>query len=264
MSSIIGLCRFSYPTSSGSGFKSRYLHDLYNENRLHNRLLCFENLLLPGIIGQTDSNFLLVILVSSDLPMWCRDRLFALCAGICQVSIFEAPPNLDHQLVCSTAIKSVREESTSVTIEFRIDDDDAIAVDFISKLRTLQLAAANLGPVVEIDFPRGYHIFIGPEVSLVESVVPHISCAQGWVLKPGNSKTLFNYHHYNFWRKGTCISVSNSLMYLRGVHNSNDSQPNTLTNDKAISWKSASDVLLQRFNVSAHHIEALERLWRSI
>ena len=69
---VIGFCRFSYPAEGGFQVEHGSIRDrmayLYAPARMEERLRHFECICLPGLKGQTDPDFTLVVMTGPDLP----------------------------------------------------------------------------------------------------------------------------------------------------------------------------------------------------
>lgn len=260
---VIGLCRFSYPTLEGTGFKNSSSRNLYDEDRLSVRLSLFENILIPSIAGQTEKDFTLGILIGNDLPMWCARRIEIASQGISQIKLLTKEPFRPHVEICSEAIRSLRPDTDSHVAEFRIDDDDGLGVNFIERVKEIFSAISHrkIGPILELDFPRGYHLHVGQSLAFRETVTPHLTCAQAWLIKPKGDRTLFSQNHFKFWTKGPSLSMPHEHMYIRGVHDFNDS---TVRSDaQAISGISYNESIHRLFNISHDNVRNVSRIYRA-
>lgn len=229
---VIGLCRFSYPALGGFQIE----HDtpetraayLYAPERLDERFRLFEAITLPSIRNQTDPNFTFLIVIGDDFPPERRAQLEALTRDVPQVVIQAHPPGR-HRDVMKDAINSLRKPGV-FSIQFRNDDDDAINLRFVEKLR---YALADCFPLfagsqlVSVSFTRGYNARISPQGLLVEpelELMPAVSCAI--VVRPGNHLTVMNFAHHEVWRHMPVISRTDPDMWIRGVNDHNDSRAN--------------------------------------
>lgn len=251
---VVGLCRFSYPFKAGTGFKSPVGDLLYSDDRLSKRLSIFENILIPSIIGQTEKDFTLGILVGSDLPGWCRNRIEMACGAVNQIKIITMEPFLPHVEACSDAIKSIRPECDNYVAEFRIDDDDGVAIDFVENVKKIlsRVPCGMFGPVLELDFPKGYHMYVGSNIRFKETTLSHLTCAQAWLFLAQRSQTLFNYNHFKFWMRGPSLSIPSDIMYIRGVHGFNDAVSRRQLND--LDGFLYNSTIYDRFNVSEENV----------
>lgn len=227
---VIGICRFSYPALGGFQVEHNSIAQraafLYSAPRMEARFHLFETLCLPGLKAQTDPDFTLLVLIGEDLPPPYRDRLQAALSGFPQAVVVPRPPK-NHRQVCAEVINSHR-DMDQPCLQFRHDDDDAVAVDFVARLRT----AASDAPVliareryVGIDFNRGYiaeardgHLFAQ------DTVTPFWGVALGMAVRAQERLTLMNFAHHKLMRFMPTLSYSDSAMYVRSHSQHNDSR----------------------------------------
>ena len=158
---VIGLCRFSYPALGGFQVEHDTPSDrstfLYARDRIEERFATFETFTLPPLRAQTDGDFTFLVVIGDDLPSPYHDRLRDLLADIPQAVIQAHAPG-PHRAVMKHAINSVRDDRKLPCFQFRMDDDDAVSVTFIERLRE---AAQDCRPLlrknkhVAIDFNQG-------------------------------------------------------------------------------------------------------------
>jgi hypothetical protein len=147
---IAGHCRFSYFCFTDTGRVILTLEDahekLWNERRMETRFHLFEKLTLPSLESQTDQDFEFFILTSSDMPDRYHQRLKDSTQHLPQVKILQTEKTNPHGLLKQT-IREVNQDGTEPSIQFRLDDDDAVAADYISRLRKTA-AALPYGSVI--------------------------------------------------------------------------------------------------------------------
>ena len=159
---IIGLCRFSYPALGGFQVEHEGVEDrsayLYRPERMEERFRHFETIMLPSIAAQTETDFTFVIVIGDNPPEKYQERLFDLCAPVKHITI-QAHAPADHRETMQKAINAARMRSDAPCLQFRHDDDDAIALTFVEEFKR---AAMDCRPLLErnkfvaFDFPRGY------------------------------------------------------------------------------------------------------------
>lgn len=229
---IIGLCRFSYPTAEGSGFRLENAAEaevpaIYDPARLRQRLWLFEHICLPGVSGQIDKDFTLILLVGARLPHVIRHRLDEMIAPHPQIQLRVENEHQHHDDVCAGAFHSTRRRDTQLVAEFALDDDDCVSVTFIAEIRRILRQAGDLAMAegrFEIDFPRGFALLLDDKgLALKQVVNPHWNCGQVIVQSPSSRLSLFNFHHYRFWKRHTCLSFARETMFIRSYHGFNDS-----------------------------------------
>ncbi len=224
MIQILGLCRFSYPTGGNTGFSRNV--DLYDPARLDRRLRLFETVCLPPLRAQTDPDFTVLVLVGQALPGPARDRLRAALATLPQAVLCVEPEGQPHMDVCGRLLKAHRNPAARRVAEMRVDDDDAVAVDFVARLRHNGARAAALvagDRPVEIDFHNGIALRTGADPQMIAVAAPHWTPAQAFLMAPGDRRTAFDFNHAGFWKRDLCLSCPDPLMFIRSFHGDNDS-----------------------------------------
>lgn len=142
---IVGICRFSLlgrgdwkvyqgkPDSEVEAIAAEQARKLFAPERMEQRLAAFEHLTLASLKAQTDQDFSFVVLASELMPKTYRDRLIQLCAAVPQVTLrfFGLIPAGGAQTRAFSELGIALED----TLQFRLDDDDALCADFIRKKR---------------------------------------------------------------------------------------------------------------------------------
>ena len=106
---------------------------LYTEERMARRFWSFERITLPSLLNQTDKTFLTVILTSPQMPRHHLERLEALIAPLQGASVLVSDaPSVEEALIEPLDAFNA---TTSHLVQLRLDDDDAISVNFIARLR---------------------------------------------------------------------------------------------------------------------------------
>lgn len=254
---VLGLCRFSVPglgafQSAPSDLTARRAM-LYAPARLAQRFLWFEHVLLPSIRHQTDPDFTLVVLLGEDFPEPWRARMAALVADVPQVVLDYAPPG-DHRQVCHAAIRRHIDPAASAVMQFRLDDDDAVAIDFVARLRAelpvVWPLFARAG-YVGLDFCKGVVLSDdgqAPVVTLRRAL--YWTPAMAVLTKPDSAKHILDFPHHIVWRHMPTVTYPDEVMFLRGAHGGNDCaiEPDrrspSLPEDR---WES---LLFRRFRIS--------------
>lgn len=232
---VLGILRFSYPALGGFQIQHESLEErrafLYSHERMEERLATFETIALPGLKAQTDPNFKLLIVVGECLPGDYRARLDALVQDFPQAEVV-AWPSQKHRPAMQKIINRHRDHKSPLPcIQFRHDDDDAVAVTFVEKLRTavdLCLPLIEANKFFGIDFNRGYSSRIGPSgLEITPSVLPSYGVALAMVISPGFRKTIMNFAHHKMSHFMPMVSFTDQEMFLRGHGGFNDSHRKT-------------------------------------
>ena len=228
---VIGLCRFSYPAEGGFQVEHETLDDrisfLYAPERMEERFATFECLTLPALRAQTDPDFTFIVLVGDSLPLPYRTRLGALIETVPQAVLISRPPG-PHRKVMQEVINSVKDPAAEMSLQFRLDDDDAVGVDFVRALRAK--AAENAGLLQDnrhfaVDFTQGY-------VARCDGAGIYASPTQEnlWtaglavVFRPQVGITVMNFGHNRLGRFMPIVRVDSPAMFVRGHNAYNDSR----------------------------------------
>lgn len=228
---VIGLCRFSYPAIGGFQIEHETLEDrikfLYADERLEERFRFFECFTLPSVRGQLDDDFTFLIVIGDSLPDHHRQRLETLVADIPQAIIQSHPPR-KHREVMKDAINSVRRFDEEHCLQFRLDDDDAIGIRFVARLREaglhLQSFAAEHNTIA-IDFNTGF-IAQPSAAGLAAQEVQrrYWTSALGLMIRPKTRLSIMNFGHDSVWKRMPTVTFPGEDMLLRGHNDYNDSR----------------------------------------
>jgi hypothetical protein len=260
---VIGLCRFSYPGIGGFQVEHDDLQSridyLYEETRLEERFRFFETFTLPGLRAQTDQDFTYLVVIGESLPQAHRQRLAALVADIPQVIVQAHPPGR-HRQVMRDAINSVRHFDDQPCLQFRLDDDDAVAISFVAQLRQAAADVAGLlrdNRHIAIDFNQGYIAQPGPDgIAACAIRKPYWTAGLGFMFRPDVDLSVMNFSHQAVVRRMPTVTFTGADMMLRGHNDFNDSRqkPNVQT-VTLTPLDAAGEALFQdTYNISADHV----------
>lgn len=227
---VIGFCRFSYPAEGGfqvthSSLDERIAY-LYEPTRIEERFAHFETMCLPGIKDQTDPDFIFAILIGDMMPDMLKERLLDLVATVPQAVVVQRPSG-PHRKTCQDAINTLRDMSQPC-LQFRHDDDDAISVHFVARLKE---AARDCAPLfdkyrlVGFDWHRGFIARPTAEGLWVErTITPYWGVAQAIAVQAGGRQSIMNFSHQKIMNFMPTITFSDEPMFVRGHNNHNDSR----------------------------------------
>lgn len=227
---IIGLCRFSYPALGGFQVGHDTIEDriayLYNDARLEERFRLFETVALPCLLAQTDPDFELIVVIGDTLPRRHLDRLRDILAALPQARIQSEPPR-QHREVMKEVLNNARDR-TLPCLQFRFDDDDAVAVDFVERLRAATddcFALTQQHRTIAFDWNRGLIAEYGPDgIAATEVFRPFDVAALGMYVRARCPLTIMNYAHNKINRFMPTVSFDTKHMFVRGHNASNDSR----------------------------------------
>ncbi|KPQ07249.1 MAG: putative rhamnosyl transferase [Rhodobacteraceae bacterium HLUCCA12] len=203
--------------------RARYL---YAPARMEERFRYFESFTLPSLRGQTDQDFSLIVVIGPDLPEPYLARLRDLLAGLPQAVVQVQAPG-QHRPVMQGAINAARRWDKKRCIQFRIDDDDAVNLRFVERLRQIAHDAGPLiasSPTFAIDFNNGHVAYPGTEGIFALPVrrsfwAPGLAAVMG----PWNKQTIMNFNHARIWERMPALSLPAPDMFVRGLGRHNDS-----------------------------------------
>ncbi|WP_420861272.1 glycosyltransferase [Algirhabdus cladophorae] len=262
---MIGLIRFSYPALGG--FKINHpdtqarIDYLYSPKRLEERFKHFELLTLPALRLQTDPDFRLVVVTGEALPANAFTRLQSLLANIPQAVIVQMPP-MRHRTAMHEAVLAQLPNPDAPSIQFRLDDDDAVAVDFVERTRLAALAVQPLTlvhPYVGLDFMQGHYVELSPQgVHLAPALRPCLGVALSIIAPPNPKRTILTYGHHKLPEKMPVLSFSDSAMYLNSKHAHNDSMRGAAHEaGMPLALEVEEKMLHQRFGVDASSVRQI-------
>lgn len=229
---VIGLCRFSYPAYGGFQVEHESIEQrrayLYAPERMDDRMRTFETIALPGLKAQTDQNFEFLIVVGTCLPSHYRAQLEAMIADMPQAKIVAEEPAKHRPVMKRVINRHLRENSILPSLQFRHDDDDAVAVNFVERFREAAADCSGLlakAPTVGIDFNRGYSARPTASGMLsTPSFMPYYGVALGLSVAPYVDQTIMNFSHNKLNQVMPTVTFSDEDMFVRGHNDFNDSR----------------------------------------
>lgn len=262
---IIGLVRFSYPSLGGFANKKETVAEvearLYDTARLERRFHLFENLALPSLLAQSDQDFRVIFLVGQSLAARWRDRLCDLITPLkgAQVVALAALP---HYMAMRRAFSMATPDTASHLTSFRLDDDDALDIHHIARLRATVTA---LLPLNGLETPlvtgchRGYFLRLKSDGHALLHVVEKVPGAQGLAMTcpVSSGENIFRRNHrlvpqfYNTYTNAT------DLAFIRTIHLDNDSGTHATGQIEVAEWEAAAPLIARNFPFTAAQLLAL-------
>lgn len=228
----LGVTRWSYP-GQARGFRrsaSDLEHlraQLYAPHRLDHRLFLFEHLLLPGIRAQTDPDFLHLVVIGDLLPDPWRSRLAELADSLPQIELVIEPEGNDMREMLSEVIPRFKNPQCDVIAQYRLDDDDAVAVEFVAQSREI---FSDLQPffdadgIVALDYTRGFIMSTDSEGVNIRSVSSRFWAPGMMIFQDMEpARSLFEFPHLRVWHDMPTLTWKETPMFIRGSHHDNDS-----------------------------------------
>jgi hypothetical protein len=225
---ILVCTRFSFFGSSG--WKSEFSSDpslLFDESRLLQRFWLFENITLPSLANQTDKDFHYYILSSKLMPDWAKERLKSLCEVHLlpgSYTIRFARTGRAKKFQTQMLSKFAGEEPVAQVV---LDDDDALACDFIDTLKS-RLKGLDNGTLENglhfITFPLGYILGLRENSTLMWLNTYRFINLGLTLIGSSTQKNIFAIDHISAPKKFGFTSYADKPMYIRTVSNVNDSR----------------------------------------
>ena len=182
---------------------------------------------LPSLRAQTDPNFELIIVVGDQMSARHLARLTALITNMPQARIHAEPPRPQRE-VMKQILNAARKDFSQPCLQFRFDDDDAVAMDYVEQLRKAAADCEGLTKQhksVAFDWNKGYIAEYGAKgVSATEIFRPFDVAALGMWVKGDCHLTIMNFAHNKINRFMPSVSFDEPRMFIRGHNASNDSR----------------------------------------
>lgn len=265
---VIGLCRFSYPALGGFQIEHETPAEraafLYDPVRMEERFRTFAALTLPALRAQTDPDFTLAIVVGDAMPEPLLHRLLDLVGDMPQAVVIPRAPGR-HREVMREVINLVRDDRPLPSLQFRMDDDDAVSLTFVERLRA---AGDDVAPMmtrhhhVGIDFNTGFIARIGARGIHARPTTETLwTPALGMMVAPGASRGIMNFSHAKLGRVMPVLSLPDEHMYIRGHNDFNDSRQKDGIRPVRLPLLDAEGEAQFKalFNIDADHVRALHR-----
>lgn len=201
---------------------------IFDEKRLAQRHQLFEELLIPSLLAQTDKDFSLAVLVTDNLPQLELKRLRETINGFPQAFLVKVPARGFLRGACERALKRAGLESKAPYVTFRIDDDDALAVDYVASLRAL---ATESDTTHAVSFTRGLEVTLGNSVNAQRDNRPCTGAGLALLSVPTEEAAHKKYPtvyqlgaHRKVGEVVPLVTSTDELMFLRTLHGSNISK----------------------------------------
>jgi len=228
---IKGLMRFSYLSQNGFAKSKDDLNAmravLYDPARLERRFRLFEHLAFHTMALQDDTDFTCAILIGEDFPAAWRGRLEEIIAECAPMQIVALPPMVHIQAVKS-AFQALPDDPDATHIAtFRQDDDDGMHRETIARIRSVASGMLPTRPDKKpfvIAFNRGLYFDRAAEAPITEwyERAP-LGIGLAMVTPKGDAATVFRRNHRNLVEYYDCYTEVSKPMWIRTVHEDNDS-----------------------------------------
>ncbi len=238
---------------------------LYDPARLKHRLFLLEHVVLPSLRHQSDQDFTLVLVMGDNLPKATRKKVLQLIGDIPQIHPVFVEEGGQSKTVFRDAINALKDADAVATAQFRLDDDDAVGVDFVKLTREIFEMTRPMfekSGIFGLDYSRG---FVMKTMDAGCEFIP-ISIrlwAPGMVVFSSSKrkKCVLDYHHLRLWHYMPTLMWNDRPMFIRGAHHSNDSDIKNLgRRSRAFKFQMSNLKKYMRENF-AIDVETIERIW---
>lgn len=228
---VIVVIRFSYVADGGFRLSRDGLDavraTLYAADRLERRFRLFEALTLPSLLGQTDPDFTLAVLVGDDFPADSRARLAKLIAPMRDAQIVALPPHNNYKAT-KAAIEACRRAEATHILSIRLDDDDALGRDVIAAQKRIAPLVASAGPTdapAVICFNNGLFLELSGQGNRIFGVIEKhpLGIGMGMLALADARPTIFSTDHRQVHTRWNTYTEALTPRFIRTVHRDNDS-----------------------------------------
>ena len=227
---ITVLIRFSYPARGG--FRTAgpdpeaVAAALYDPARLARRFALFEALTLPSLAAQTDGDFRTILLTGEGLPPDARARLEAGLSRLPGAGIV-ALPFLHAYEATQRALDTV--PAGALRVSLRLDDDDALDIRFVARLRGMLARAAPLraeGAPLILAHNRGHMLDLTGPRPVFTPVVERLplGCGTAMIAPAAGRENIYRRNHRWLPQFYDVVSEARTPAFVRAVHGLNDSE----------------------------------------
>ncbi|MEM7490871.1 MAG: glycosyltransferase, partial [Pseudomonadota bacterium] len=231
---ILALVRFAYPGLGAFQIEHRTVEarmaHLWAPERMRARLRTLEHVCLRTLARQTDPDFRVLVITGDALPQPWRGELERIAGGVPQVELIYHRP-MQQRHAYEEIVNARIERRGPPVIQFRQDDDDGVALDFVERCRAIFQEVRPLwerSGRLAVDFNRGFAYRATAEGPLVEpQVKAHLGVAQALILRPRIRRTALHFPHHRIAETMAALSITDRPMWLRGVDGTNDSPVRT-------------------------------------
>lgn len=262
---VIGLVRFSFPALSGfeKGGDSVEASEafLYDPARLERRFYLFEKLCLPSLLAQSDPDFTCLLLVGENFPQEAKDHLQELIAPLADAQIVSRPSEHNYSAI-RKVYDGISQEGFSHRTSFRLDDDDALSLAYIKRLkqaaRKLKQLCRPKHPVA-ISFNRGFYVHINETENRVFDACERTPLSVGSALfaQAGHPENIYARNHRFLGQFFNLYSDVSEPSFIRAVHRDNDSDPVIVGHSNKLSQEEVEKGITKNFAIPFETLRTL-------
>lgn len=222
MVKIVGIMRFSVVTESHKrGYKAvrdlsleEAIATVLDPERVARRMALVEIMPLASLSAQTDNDFALHMLISTELQPQFKERIYELEAALDYLHVIEVGVREDVQAHLRGLV--VKGEPT---VTFRLDDDDAVGPHHIADLRSMA-TPDNEGKL--LSNPAGVYV-MPKNGKLVMQEVSYVNNSYGIGYLSSAGKNIFSAGSHSEFRLEHTALGDRPHAWIRSIHGDSDS-----------------------------------------
>lgn len=262
---MVGLLRFSVLTPTYYSERFPTLEEtaahIFSPERMELRFRIFQNLCLPSLVRQTDADFQMIVLTAESMPDPFLRRL---------ADLLEPFPNIhcvpvgtgNHYKLLQSGYDMIPKQDMTHRILFRLDDDDALDINFVKRTKRLATGLLRLQagrqPFI-IAYNRGFYVRSRPGGNEVFDSCERAPLSTGTTLVApahhGANPYRFNHRklaqHFNTYSD---ISVPS---FIRTIHGDNKSSPAQMGLTHKMNESDMAEQLRTHFDVDIADLRTL-------
>ncbi|AZV79564.1 hypothetical protein EBB79_17915 [Parasedimentitalea marina] len=262
---MVGLLRFSVlsPTYYSERFNTldETAAHLFSPERMALRFRIFESLCLPSLMRQSDMDYTLVVLTSKFMPKPYLSHLRALLNPLPNVFCRVVGTGVHYRLL-KRAYASVPLDNASHQILFRLDDDDAVDINFVRRTKHM---AQGMIPLQGAETPfvlannRGFYVQKGEDGVEVYDACEKAPLSTGTALvsPAGHGANPYRFNHRKFAQYFNTFSDISVPSFVRTIHGDNKSDPTQMGLTRQWGQARIKSGLKQHFDLSVSALEEL-------
>jgi len=262
---MIGLVRFSVLTPTYYSERFDTLEEtaahLFSRERMELRFRLFENLCLPSLMRQTDSDFDMVVLTAESMPDRYMQRLLDLIEPLPNIHLVPVGTE-NHYRLLQNGYASVPTEGYSHRILFRLDDDDALDLNFVRRTKHLAAGLMDLqGPDTPfvIAYNRGFYVQTTPEGNEIFDACERAPLSTGTTLVAprGHGPNPYRFVHRKLAQHYNTFSDISVPGFIRTIHGDNKSNPSQMGITRKMKEHQIAQQLREHFDVDIDMLRTL-------
>lgn len=188
-----------------------YHHSEPTDEWLRERMLLFRHYCMPSFQAQTVDTFRWLVFFDSETPAWLQAEVRLAAQDLFEPVYVEGP--FSKELLTATIVERC---STPFAITTRVDNDDAVAVDFIEKIQACFAGQESMF----VNLVNGAQYAEGKTYLRLYTKNPFSTLIEDISKRP--PVTVFVEHHYSIDKYAPIMNVRTSHpMWLQVIHGGN-------------------------------------------